>query len=663
MYNDNMESLFKLKADFKPTGDQPEAIASLVKGIKEGKHEQVLLGATGTGKTFTIANVIQQVNKPTLIFSHNKTLAAQLYLEFKTLFPENRVEYFVSNFDYYQPEAYVPKTDTYIEKNAVQNDELDMLRMSAYNSLLERRDTIVVASVACIYASSNPENYEDMFFTLKAGDIIDRQELLRKLISRQYTRNDVDDLRGTFKVRGDVIEIVPGYTDRFILRIELFDNEVERICEVDPITKDVLNAYLVYIITPASGYARDHNDMLIACEGIERELEERLEFFKKEGKPLEAERLEQRCRYDVEALREFGMCPGIENYSMHIDHRVPGQRPYNLFDYFPEDMLLVVDESHVSLPQIRGMYNGDRARKQVLVDYGFRLPSALENRPMRFDEFEEIKGQRIYMSATPGDYEMEKVHNEVIEQIIRPTGLVDPQIEVRPTMGQIDDLLTEIKANIAKNERTMITTLTVKMAEDLTDFLKKQDLNVAYLHHETKTLERSQIIVDLRKGVYDVLVGINLLREGLDIPEVSLIAILDADKEGFLRSERSLIQTIGRAARNAHGRVIMYGDSITDSMRKAIDETDRRRRIQQDYNEKHGIVPKTIFKEIGEAVHGKETKAETSRYLKKKVKTKKDTESLIASLEKEMKQAAKALDFEKAAELRDIIFELKAEIS
>lgn len=663
MYNGIMESLFKLKADFKPTGDQPEAIASLVKGINEGKHEQVLLGATGTGKTFTIANVIQQVNKPTLIFSHNKTLAAQLYSEFKTLFPENRVEYFVSNFDYYQPEAYVPKTDTYIEKNAVQNDELDMLRMSAYNSLLERRDTIVVASVACIYASSNPENYEDMFFTLKAGDIIDRQELLRKLISRQYTRNDVDDLRGTFKVRGDVIEIVPGYTDRFILRIELFDNEVERICEVDPVTKDVLNAYLVYIITPASGYARDHNDMLIACEGIERELEERLEFFKKEGKPLEAERLEQRCRYDVEALREFGMCPGIENYSMHIDHRVPGQRPYNLFDYFPEDMLLVVDESHVSLPQIRGMYNGDRARKQVLVDYGFRLPSALENRPMRFDEFEGIKGQRIYMSATPGDYEMEQVHNEVIEQIIRPTGLVDPQIEVRPTMGQIDDLLTEIKANIAKNERTMITTLTVKMAEDLTDFLKKQDLNVAYLHHETKTLERSQIIVDLRKGVYDVLVGINLLREGLDIPEVSLIAILDADKEGFLRSERSLIQTIGRAARNAHGRVIMYGDSITDSMRKAIDETDRRRRIQEDYNKKHGIVPKTIFKEIGEAVHGKETKAETSRYLKKKVKTKKDTESLIASLEKEMKQAAKSLDFEKAAELRDIIFELKAEIS
>jgi excinuclease ABC subunit B len=655
--------LFKLKAGFSPTGDQPEAIASLVKGIEEGKHEQVLLGATGTGKTFTIANVIQRVNKPTLIFSHNKTLAAQLYSEFKTLFPENRVEYFVSNFDYYQPEAYVPKTDTYIEKNAVQNDELDMLRMSAYNSLLERRDTIVVASVACIYASSNPENYEDMFFTLKAGDIIDRQELLRKLVSRQYTRNDVDDLRGTFKVRGDVIEIVPGYTDRFLLRIELFDNEVERICEIDPITKDVLNAYLVYIITPASGYARDHNEMLIACEGIERELEERLEFFKKEGKPLEAERLEQRCRYDIEALREFGMCSGIENYSMHIDHRVPGQRPYNLFDYFPDDMLLVVDESHVSLPQIRGMYNGDRARKQVLVDYGFRLPSALENRPMRFDEFEQIQGQRIYMSATPGDYELEKVNNEVVEQIIRPTGLVDPQVEVRPTMGQIDDLLTEIRANIEKNERTMITTLTVKMAEDLTDFLKKQDLNVAYLHHETKVLERSQIIVDLRKGVYDVLVGINLLREGLDIPEVSLIAILDADKEGFLRSERSLIQTIGRAARNANGRVIMYGDSITDSMRRAIDETDRRRRIQEEYNEKHGIVPKTIYKEIGEAVHGKETKAETSRYLKKKVKTKKDTESLIASLEKEMKQAAKSLDFEKAAELRDIIFELKAEIS
>ena len=654
--------IFKLHSSFQPTGDQPQAIKELSEGLLAGKQEQVLLGATGTGKTFTIANVIANVGKPTLVFSHNKTLAGQLYVEFKNLFPENRVEYFVSNFDFYQPEAYVPKTDTYIEKNAVQNDELDMLRMSAYNSLLERRDTIVVASVACIYASSSPTYYKDMFFGIKAGDKIDRQEFLRKLVSRQYTRNDTDQLRGTFRVRGDSIEIVPGYTNRFLIRIELFDDEIERIVEVDPVTKDVLNSYIVYTITPASGYARSKADMMIACDGIEKELEERLAYYKEQGKPLEYERLEQRTRYDLEALREFGSVAGIENYSMHIDHRVPGERPWNLFDYFPEDFLLVIDESHVSLPQIRGMYNGDRARKQTLVDYGFRLPSALENRPMRFDEFEEIKAPRIYMSATPGDYELEHTHGEVVEQIIRPTGLLDPKVEIRPSMGQIDDLLQEIKANIARNERTMITTLTVKMAEDLTDFLKKQDLKVAYLHHETKTLERTEIIVDLRKGNYDVLVGINLLREGLDIPEVSLIAILDADNEGFLRSERSLIQTIGRAARNANGRVIMYADKMTDSMKKAIEETERRRAIQEAYNREHGITPKTVYKEISEAVHGRESKKEVSAYLKKKSHTVKDTAKLITSLEKEMKEAARALDFEKAAELRDIIYELKGEV-
>ena len=655
------EKAFKLNSKFKPTGDQPKAIEKLVDGIKNGKHEQVLLGATGTGKTFTIANVIEKVNKPTLVFSHNKTLAAQLYTEFKTLFPENRVEYFVSNFDYYQPEAYMPKTDTYIEKNAVTNDELDMLRMSAYNSLLERKDTIVIASVACIYASSNPENYKDMFFSIKVGMQIDRQELIKKLVARQYQRNDVDELRGTFKVRGEVIEIVPGHSNRFLIRIEMFDDEIERITEIDPITKETLNGYLVYSIFPATGYARDHNDMLIACEGIENELEERLKYFKAHDKPLEYERLEQRCRYDLEALREFGSCPGIENYSMHIDHRSPGERPYNLFDYFSDDFLIVVDESHVSLPQIRGMYNGDRARKETLVEYGFRLPSALENRPMRFEEFEAIKAPRIYMSATPGDYELEKTNHEVIEQIIRPTGLLDPIIEVRPTLGQIDNLLEEIKNTIANNERVMITTLTVKMAEDLSAYLTTQGLKVAYLHHETKTLERSEIITDLRRGNYDVLVGINLLREGLDIPEVSLIAILDADKEGFLRGERSLIQTIGRAARNEHGRVIMYGDKMTDSMKKAIDETNRRREIQIKYNKEHGIVPKTVYKEIQDPVHGKETKEETLACLKKKGKGKKNQEKLIASLEKEMKEAARQLDFERAMQLRDMLYELKAE--
>lgn len=652
---------FELVSPFKPTGDQPQAIEKLVDGLNKGEKTQVLLGATGTGKTFTIANVIAKVNKPTLVFAHNKTLAGQLYSEFKELFPNNRVEYFVSNFDYYQPEAYMPKTDTYIEKSAVTNDEIDMLRMSAYNSLLERRDTIVVASVACIYASSDPKSYKDMFFTLKVNETIDRQELIRKLLLRQYQRNDTDQLRGTFRVKGDVIEVVPGHTDSFIIRIEMYDDEIERIVEVDPITKDVINGYLVYNFFPANGYARNKEDMIRASMTIEEELEDRLTYFEKEGKPLEKERLEQRTRYDIEALREFGMCSGIENYSSHIDGRFNHERPFNLFDYFPDDFLLVVDESHVSLPQIRGMYNGDRARKETLVEYGFRLPSALDNRPMTFDEFNELINQSIYISATPGDYELDLVNHEVVEQIIRPTGLLDPKIEVRETEGQIDDLLEEIKENIKHDERTLITTLTVKMAEDLTDFLKKQNLKVAYLHHETKTIERSEIIVGLRKGEYDVLVGINLLREGLDIPEVSLVAILDADKEGFLRSERSLIQTIGRAARNSRGRVIMYADKMTDSMKKAIDETNRRRAIQEAYNTKHGIIPKTIKKEVREAIHGKETKEMAKAYFKKKKHTIKDKEKLINELTKQMKEAAKNMDFEKAAELRDMIFELKAD--
>ncbi|MBR0418801.1 MAG: excinuclease ABC subunit UvrB [Erysipelotrichaceae bacterium] len=654
------EKLFELVSDYKPMGDQPEAIDKLVEGLRQGKHEQVLLGATGTGKTFTIANVIAKVNKPTLVFAHNKTLAGQLYSEFKALFPHNAVEYFISNFDFYQPEAYMPKTDTYIEKNAVTNDEIDMLRMSAYNSLLERRDVIVVASVACIYAGSNPEDYKEMFFTLKVGEIIDRQTLIKRLVAMQYQRNDMDRLRGTFSVKGDVIEISPGHTDRFLIRVEMFDDEVERITEIDPVTKDVQNGYTVYSFFPASGYARNQDDINIACDNIEKELEERLKYFKDKGKLVEYERLEQRCRYDIESLREMGMCSGIENYAMHIDHRVPGQRPYNLFDYFNEDFLIVVDESHVSLPQIRGMYNGDHQRKLTLVEYGFRLPSALENRPMTFDEWEELKAPRIYMSATPGDYELER-SDKPIEQLIRPTGLLDPIVEVRKTSGQIDNLMEEIRKNIANKERTLVTTLTVKMAEDLTDYLKKANFNVAYLHHETKTLERSEIIHDLREGKYDVLVGINLLREGLDIPEVSLIAILDADKEGFLRSSRSLIQTIGRAARNVHGRVIMYADKITESMQIAIDETNRRRNIQEKYNEENNVTPKSIVKELNEVIHSKETLEMSKKYRQKNKHTKAEKEKMMASIEAEMKQAAKQLNFERAAELRDILYELRDE--
>ncbi len=654
------ENKFELVSEYKPMGDQPEAIDRLVEGLNQGKHEQVLLGATGTGKTFTIANVIAKVNKPTLVFAHNKTLAGQLYSEFKALFPHNAVEYFISNFDFYQPEAYMPKTDTYIEKNAVTNDEIDMLRMSAYNSLLERRDVIVVASVACIYAGSNPEDYKEMFFSLKVGEIIDRQTLIRKLLVMQYQRNDVDRLRGTFSVKGDVIEVSPGHTDKFLIRIEMFDDEVERITEIDPVTKDVQNGYTVYSFFPASGYARNQSDIDIACDNIEIELEERLKYFKEKGKLLEYERLEQRCRYDIESLREMGMCSGIENYAMHIDHRVPGQRPYNLFDYFDDDFLIVVDESHVSLPQIRGMYNGDHQRKLTLVEYGFRLPSALENRPMTFEEWEELKAPRIYMSATPGDYELER-SGKPIEQLIRPTGLIDPLVEVRKTSGQIDDLMEEIRKNIENKERILVTTLTVKMAEDLTDYLKKANFKVAYLHHETKTLERSEIIHDLREGKYDILVGINLLREGLDIPEVSLIAILDADKEGFLRSSRSLIQTIGRAARNVHGLVIMYADNITESMQTAIDETNRRRSIQQKYNSEHNITPKSIVKELNEVIHSKETLEMSKKYRQKHKHSKAEKEKMMASIEAEMKQAAKQLNFERAAELRDILYELRDE--
>lgn len=654
---------FELVSPYEPLGDQPAAIKKLVQGLRENKRAQVLLGATGTGKTFTVSHVIAEVNRPTLVFVHNKTLAGQLYSEFKELFPNNRVEYFVSNFDYYQPEAYVPKSDTYIEKTAMINEELDMLRMSSLNAILERRDTIVVASVACIYASSDPSLYRDLFFSIHQNETIDRQALIRKLVDRQYSRNDMELKRGTFRVKGDSIEISLGYTDQFNLRIELYDDLIERITEVDRVSGKVLNAYSVYNIFPANEYTRSKEQMLEACNKIERELHERLNVLESENKLVEKQRLEQRTLYDLEALRELGMCSGIENYSMHIDGRKPGQRPFNLFDYFPDDYLLVIDESHVSVPQVKGMFNGDRARKTTLVEYGFRLPSALENRPMRFDEFEKIINQVIFVSATPGDYELELTNHEVVEQIIRPTGLIDPITHVRPSKGQIDDIIHEINLRIEKDERVLITTLTVKMAEELTAYLKRLDLKVCYLHHETLTLERIEILRDLRKGKYDVLVGINLLREGLDLPEVSLVCILDADKEGFLRSHRSLIQTIGRAARNANGQVILYADRMTDSMEKALNETNRRREIQIAYNLEHGITPKTIKKEIHDVIRGKETQKMANAYLTKRQKLdRKSQEELIISLEKEMHEAARVLDFERAAELRDIVLELKSSI-
>lgn len=655
-----MSDNFQLVTDYQPRGDQPQAIDELVEGLQKGEKNQVLLGATGTGKTFTVANVINRVNRPTLVFSHNKTLAGQLYSEFKELFPHNHVEYFVSNFDFYQPEAYIPKTDTYIEKNSMINDELDMLRMAACNAILEHRDTIIVASVACIFASSDPGQYEEMFFTLKAGQHISRRRIMELLVERQYVRDDMDLKRGKFRVRGDVIEIAPGHTDTFNIRIEMFEDDIERICEVDPVNGHVKNAYDVYVFFPASGYARSMVDINKACDGIEEEMNQRLQYFHQAGKLLEEERLGQRCRYDLESLRQFGTCAGIENYSRHLEGRAPNSRSFSLLDYFPKDYLLIIDESHVSLPQIRGMYNGDRSRKQTLVDYGFRLPSALDNRPLKFEEFKSLTDQIIYMSATPGDYELDLVSHKVIEQIVRPTGLLDPAVTVRPSKGQIDDLTAEMDARIAENQRTMITTLTVKMAEELTKYLQQRRYKVAYLHHETKTLQRTEIIRDLRKGKYDILVGINLLREGLDIPEVSLIAILDADKEGFLRSQRSLIQIIGRAARNVDGTVIMYADTVTDSMAKAIAETDRRRSIQQEYNEKNHIIPQTVKKEIHDAIHSKQTHAMAVKFMQNKIgRSPADQQALLEGLRKEMKEAARILDFERAAELRDMIMEME----
>lgn len=653
---------FKLVSPFSPMGDQEEAIKQLVAGIKEGKKEQVLLGGTGTGKTFTVSNVIAAVNKPALVLAHNKTLAGQLYSELKEFFPENRVEYFISNFDFYQPEAYIPGRDLYIDKNAKTNYEIEMLRSAAMNSLIEREDVIVVASVASIYGLGNPEQYKEMIFSLRVDQDIDRKELLTYLVDRQYQRNDIEQTKGTFRVRGDVIEIVPGHTESWLIRIELFGDTVERISEVDPLTGHVLGVYNTYTIYPAYGYVTKKEQILKACDTITAELENRLETFKAETKLLEHERLEQRTRHDVEMLREVGMCPGIENYSRHIDGRDEGQRPYTLIDYFPKDFLMIVDESHVMLPQVRGMYNGDRSRKETLVEYGFRLPSALDNRPLRFEEFEKIINQVIYVSATPGDYELEHVENKVVEQIIRPTGLLDPVIEVRPTKDQIDDIISEIKIRQDRNERVLITTLTKRMAEDLSAYLKELGIKVAYLHSDTKTLERTEILRDLRLGKYDVLVGINLLREGLDLPEVSLVCILDADKEGFLRSNRSLIQTIGRAARNSNGEVIMYGDKITDSMAYAIEETNRRRKIQDAYNKEHNITPTTIHKEIRDAIRGQEVIDDAASLVKKgKKASKKDKQVMIQELEKQMKDAAKVLDFERAMELRDIIMELQGE--
>ncbi|HWK21916.1 MAG TPA: excinuclease ABC subunit UvrB [Ureibacillus sp.] len=655
---------FDLQSAYQPSGDQPNAIQELVKGVQEGKRHQTLLGATGTGKTFTVSNVIKEVKKPTLVIAHNKTLAGQLYSEFKQFFPNNAVEYFVSYYDYFQPEAYVPQTDTYIEKDSSINDEIDKLRHSATSALFERDDVIIIASVSCIYGLGNPEEYREMVVSVRTGMEIERNQLLRKLVDIQYERNDVNFTRGTFRVRGDVVEIFPASRDEKCLRVEFFGDEVDRIREVDALTGEIVGDREHVAIFPASHFVTREEKMLKAIENIEVELEHQLEKFRAEDKLLEAQRLEQRTNYDLEMMREMGFCSGIENYSRHLTLREAGATPYTLLDYFPKDFLLVVDESHVTLPQIRGMFNGDQARKGVLVEHGFRLPSALDNRPLRFEEFESHISQAIYVSATPGPYELEHTP-EMVEQIIRPTGLLDPTIDVRPIEGQIDDLIDEIHERVRKQERVLITTLTKKMSEDLTDYLKELGIKVEYLHSEVKTLERIEILRELRKGTYDVLVGINLLREGLDIPEVSLVAILDADKEGFLRSERSLIQTIGRAARNSNGHVIMYADNMTDSMKKAIGETKRRRSIQEAYNKEHGITPMTIQKKIPELIRATQAAETEETYVTKVTKgkkmTKSEIEKLIASLEIEMKEAAKALDFERAAELRDTIFELKVE--
>ncbi|HEY8342485.1 MAG TPA: excinuclease ABC subunit UvrB [Calditerricola sp.] len=660
-----MERPFQLVSEFKPMGDQPEAIRQLVEGIRRGEKHQVLLGATGTGKTFTMANVIAQVQKPTLVIAHNKTLAAQLCSEFKEFFPHNAVEYFVSYYDYYQPEAYVPQTDTYIEKDASINDEIDKLRHSATSALFERRDVIIVASVSCIYGLGDPREYRDLVVSLRVGMEKSRDEVLRRLVDIQYQRNDLNFTRGTFRVRGDVVEIFPASRTEQAVRVEFFGDEIERITEIDVLTGEVLAEREHVAIFPASHYVTSQATLQRALVSIEQELEERLAELRAQGKLLEAQRLEQRTRYDLEMLREMGYCPGIENYSRHLTGRAPGEPPYTLLDYFPDDYLIIIDESHVTIPQLRAMYNGDRSRKETLIEYGFRLPSAADNRPLKFEEFEQKVNQVIYVSATPGPYELEKAPY-VVEQVIRPTGLVDPTIDVRPTKGQIDDLIGEIRQRVARNERVLITTLTKKMAEDLTDYLREVGIKVKYMHSEIKTIERMQLIRDLRLGVFDVLVGINLLREGLDIPEVSLVVILDADKEGFLRSETALIQTIGRAARNANGHVILYADRITEAMRRAIAETERRRKKQIAYNEAHGITPQTVRKAVRDIIQATHAAEPAADYLPEKEyarMTKREKQALIQRLEKEMKEAARRLEFERAAELRDLLFELKADLA
>ncbi|MEC0127756.1 excinuclease ABC subunit UvrB [Paenibacillus pabuli] len=656
------DKTFEIESEFSPQGDQPVAIEELVKGVQEGKRYQTLLGATGTGKTFTIAQTIAKLQRPTLIIAHNKTLAAQLASEFKDFFPNNMVEYFVSYYDYFQPEAYIPSSDTYIEKDSSINEEIDKLRHAATSSLFERRDVIIVASVSCIYGLGSPHAYSSMLLSLRVGMEKPRNQILSRLVEIQYQRNDINFVRGTFRVRGDVIEIFPASKGEHAIRVELFGDEIEKITEIDVLTGELVGEREHIAIFPASHFVTQEETMRVALVNIERELEERLEVLREQGKLLEAQRLEQRTRYDIEMMKEVGFCSGIENYSGPLTFRERGDTPYTLMDYFPDDMLIVVDESHVTLPQIRAMYNGDQARKTVLVEHGFRLPSALDNRPLKFEEFEEKMNQIIYVSATPGPYEIEHT-DTMVQQIIRPTGLLDPIIELRPTKGQIDDLIGEINDRIAKDERVLITTLTKKMSEDLTDYLKEIGIKVRYLHSEIKTLERMAILRDLRLGTFHVLIGINLLREGLDLPEVSLVAILDADKEGFLRSERSLIQTIGRAARNSEGRVILYGDKVTDSMDKAMKETERRRAIQIAYNEEHGITPQTIRKKVRDVIEATKVAESKKDYLTGAAEkmSKKERQSLIQRLEAEMKDAAKNLQFERAAELRDALLELRAE--
>ncbi|WP_276886159.1 excinuclease ABC subunit UvrB [Anaerococcus lactolyticus] len=646
---------FKLKSDYAPKGDQPEAIKKLSEGILAGKKHQILRGVTGSGKTFTMANIIQNVQRPTLVLAHNKTLAYQLFTEFKEFFPDNAVEYFVSYYDYYQPEAYVAATDTYIAKDSSINDEIDKMRHSATMALFERRDVIIVASVSCIYGLGDPIEYKKLVVSLRPGQEISPEEVMKKLIDVQYVRNDVEFERGSFRARGDVLDIYPAGFDQKAIRIEFFGDEIDQISEFDPLTGKVISKITHAYIYPASHYATTSEKTEKAIISIEKELEERIKEFESENKLLEAQRIEQRTKYDIEMLKEIGFCSGIENYSAHLSQRPRGSRPYTLIDYFPKDFVLMVDESHVSIPQVGGMYEGDRSRKQNLVDFGFRLPSALDNRPLKFGEFENLINQTVYVSATPGPYEMKKTHGELVEQIIRPTGLLDPLVEVRPTANQIDDLIEEVHKTIEKGERVLVTTLTKKMAEDLTDYLMEQSIKVRYLHSDIKTIERSEIIRDLRLGKFDVLVGINLLREGLDIPEVSLITILDADKEGFLRSETSLIQTIGRAARNSEGHVIMYGDTITGSMQRAIDETERRRKIQEDFNKKHGITPTTIKKNIGEIIQiTKKAEEEEIEEFKRE-----DIATILINMESEMYKAAEELDFERAARLRDQIKKMK----